>query len=54
MNKCRFSAGKQVRQTPWINDIITRNLISEITATLEAVGLYRDDGKRINGVSPIT
>lgn len=51
--KCRFSAGRHVRHQV-MNQTIKRSLVtSKIPATLEPIGLYRDDGKRPDGMSLI-
>lgn len=51
--KCRYSAGRHVRHRVF-NDIIKRGVTSaKIPATLEPIGLFRDDGKRPDGMSLI-
>lgn len=51
--KCRFSAGRHVRHQE-LNHIIKRSLTTSNTpSTLEPIGLFRDDGKRPDGMSLI-
>lgn len=52
--KCRFSAGRHVRHQEF-NNTIKRGLTTvKIPATLEPIGLFRDDGKRPDGMSLIS
>lgn len=51
--KCRKSAGRHARHA-LINTIIKRALVSaDVPAVLEPVGLAREDGKRVDGMSLI-
>lgn len=52
--KCRYSAGRYVRHQK-MNNILKRGFTSaKIPATLEPVGLFRDDGKRPDGMTLTT
>lgn len=52
--KCRYSGGRYVRHQK-MNNIIKRGFTSAKTpATLEPVGLFRDDGKRPDGMTLTT